>query len=233
MKLVAEVERRLFYKFLGLLFGNEARQNLINNGTIRLNYLVNIEVFRKKYFMPQFTIRSLKIYDTDKFETGMIDFYEQLFKGLKDKPIQFLEIGVFHGGSLQYFSDFFKNGQIFGIDIRPPTVPLQGNIEFTIVNQNDTEGLKEFAEKKGPFDIILDDGSHRRKETQNCFEALWKYVKPNGAYIIEDWGAGYSNVNSRGMVEFVAEILLRKKGLEIKAILLKDSPSHSFVVFRK
>jgi hypothetical protein len=233
IKLLGDVECGLLYRLLGLLFGCEARRNLISNRAMRLNYLINIGVFRRKYFMPQFTARSMKTYDTDKFETGMIDFYEQLFRSLKDKPVKFLEIGVSHGGSLQYFSDFFKNGQIFGIDIIGPTLPLKDNAQFMLMDQNDKCGLKKFAEEKGPFDVIVDDASHRRKETSNCFEVLWKYVKPNGVYVIEDWGAGYSQVSSRGMVEFVAEILLHKKDLGIKAIQLKDSNWHSFVVFGK
>jgi hypothetical protein len=124
IKLIGEIERRFLYRLFGILFGHESRRELISTGAIKLNYIVNIGILRRKYFMPRFTTRSMREYDTDKFENVMVDFYEQLFKSLKEHPVKFLEIGVFHGGSLQYFSDFFKNGKIFGIDIIEPTLPI-------------------------------------------------------------------------------------------------------------
>jgi hypothetical protein len=173
-------------------------------------------------------------YDTDKFAIGIIELYERLFEKLKNKQIALLEIGVWHGGSLQYFSNFFRNGMIVGIDLQQPSLRLPDNVEFRSIDQNDSDALRQLAEEKGPFDIVIDDGSHRRRETSNCFDVLWRYVKEEGAYIIEDWAVGYrSDEVFKGMVELVTGIILKKEGLGIRAIDLEVNESHSVLILRK
>ena len=38
------------------------------------------------------------------------------------------------------------------------------------------------------LDLVVDDGSHRYKETKSSFETLLPLLRPGGTYIIEDWG---------------------------------------------
>lgn len=41
--------------------------------------------------------------------------------------------------------------------------------------------------KKGPYDVIIDDGGHSRKQQLNSLIGLWPYVKHNGGiYVMED-----------------------------------------------
>jgi hypothetical protein len=45
--------------------------------------------------------------------------YEQYFADYADKKINMLELGIFEGHSLDYFSHMLKNASIFGIDQAP------------------------------------------------------------------------------------------------------------------
>ena len=37
-----------------------------------------------------------------------------------------------------------------------------------------------------PFDLIIDDGSHKSEDSLLSFRFLWDYVSPGGSYVIED-----------------------------------------------
>ena len=54
-----------------------------------------------------------------------------------------------------------------------------------IGDQSDFDFLKEL-EQAGPYDVIVDDGGHSRKQQINAIIGLWPYLKPKGYYIIED-----------------------------------------------
>ena len=49
----------------------------------------------------------------------------------------------------------------------------------------------ELREKEGPFDIIIDDGSHLSLHQIGTFEALYGSLKTAGLYIIEDVQTSY------------------------------------------
>jgi SAM-dependent methyltransferase len=44
-----------------------------------------------------------------------------------------------------------------------------------------------------PLDAVIDDASHRYAETKATFETVFPYLRPGGAYIIEDWVWGHSH----------------------------------------
>lgn len=115
---------------------------------------------------------------------GYTAFYQQLFEARRLEPLTLLEIGVAQGGSLRMWREYFPNAVIVGIDIRPE--PVEG---CTVVycNQNNAEGLRALAEEHGPFDIVLDDGSHKTKDQQASFTTLFPdHVCEGGLYVIED-----------------------------------------------
>lgn len=159
-----------------------------------------------------------KDWHTDKYITGLIAYYEQLFAGLKDKPIRYLEIGVAHGESMQWAKKYFsQDSLIIGVDIHEPDL-LPNDSLFFVIDQSDTNGLVALGEKYGPFDIIIDDASHVRSLTENTFNALFRYRKADGYYIIEDWGAGYlpQNTHCKGMEQLVTDLIWKHGGLIIQ-----------------
>jgi hypothetical protein len=56
-------------------------------------------------------------YDTDKEPQTYLRLYDELFTPLRDHDIRLLELGIFHGGSLYLWRDYFPQGVIVGLDI--------------------------------------------------------------------------------------------------------------------
>ena len=113
--------------------------------------------------------------------------YQKYLPFNQEDPIKLLEIGVFEGNSLLTWSEYFPNSSIIGIDINPECKQYEkDNIIIEIGSQVDEEFLKEVIEKHGPFDMILDDGSHFQSHMIKSFEILFPHVKNQGIYIVED-----------------------------------------------
>lgn len=154
---------------------------------------------------------------TDKYNTGLFKSYEKLFLPYKEKRISFLEVGVSYGDSLMWAKSYFDKAIIYGIDIEIP-VEVPKDCLFSQINQNDTTKIIEFAQKHGPFDIIIDDASHLPKETRNTFNNLFPYLIDDGLYIIEDWGAGLMPEYqwAKGLEQTVIDIVFKNHGEIVK-----------------
>ena len=46
-------------------------------------------------------------------------------------------------------------------------------------------------EEVGPFDVIIDDGSHRSEHIRATFAILFPLLTPNGVYVVEDVQTSY------------------------------------------
>lgn len=119
--------------------------------------------------------------------------YDELFSHLRDRPIRLLEIGVggydlrtMGGASLAMWADYFQNGEITGIDPTEKRLTLDPRIKVLQGSQDDPAFLKEVCEKRGPFDIIIDDGSHIPKHMVGTFNVLFPSLADGGTYVIED-----------------------------------------------
>jgi len=162
------------------------------------------------------------------------DIYEKHFAAFRNRDIKFLEIGVFHGGSLQMWKNYFgPRAQIIGVDINPKCKEFEeDNIHIEIGSQEDRGFLRELAAKHGPFDIVLDDGGHSMGQQIVSFQELYNHVRRDGLYLCEDlhtsywkeWGGGYRHQNT--FIEFA-------KGLidELHAWHSKDPESFQVSTF--
>jgi hypothetical protein len=131
-------------------------------------------------------------YNTDK-NTSFHNYtrqYNTLFKDFRDKPIKYLEIGVFNGGSIKAVREVFFNAKcILGLDIDDRCKIYEdnkNNVFIEIGDATDDKFIKTITEKYGVFDIILDDGSHNNKDVIKTFELLFPLLNDNGLYIVED-----------------------------------------------
>lgn len=116
--------------------------------------------------------------------------YNTLFRDLRDKPITYLEIGVFNGGSLRAMREAFPNAvRIVGLDINPGCKVHEDrrkNIFVEIGSATDSAFVEQIMRKYGPFDLILDDGSHVNTDVFRTFELLFPTLKDVGLYVVED-----------------------------------------------
>ncbi len=141
--------------------------------------------------------------------------YERELVRFHQKPISFLEIGVFRGGSLPMWQGYFpEDSTLTFIDINDECKEHEipgTNVE--IGDQSDPEFLQMLGEKYGPFDVILDDGSHICKHQIASFEGLWTHLKNHGLYMVEDchssywpgFGGGYRNEAS--FIEYAKRLI--------------------------
>jgi hypothetical protein len=101
---------------------------------------------------------------TDKaYDHNFCNFYDTHLSSLRELELSVLEIGIYEGASLKMWSEYFPNSKIYGIDLLvEPECRLinEGNIQSFRVDQGSEEELKNFIKDFGPFDIVIDDGSH-------------------------------------------------------------------------
>ena len=138
-----------------------------------------------------------KYYKTDKHEHGYTKIYKKYFDSLRDKKLQILEIGIADGKSLLTWSDYFKNSTIIGIDIHKINL-IEKNLDRTNIkvhqgSQSDENFIKEITNKYGNFDIIIDDGSHLRKDVIKSFHLLFPHLNNDGLYVVEDIQTSYNH----------------------------------------
>jgi hypothetical protein len=129
------------------------------------------------------------------FNKNYMNIYEKYLEPMRNEPIRFLEIGVLDGRSLYSWRSYFTNGEVYGIDIQQSCKRYENKdmkVFVYILDCSSDEKLEEFV-KLFPnyFDVILDDGSHINDITVKTFNSLYKCLKNEGLYMIEDLGCAY------------------------------------------
>jgi len=139
-------------------------------------------------------------YMTDKHDqnhgfagSSYLDTYHRYLGGIRELPMNILEIGVRDGCSHRMWKEYFSNSTIYGIDIDPRCMNSRADrIRIHIGSQSDPNTIKAVCDDAGgQFDVILDDGSHVNELTLKSFHLLFPYLKRGGLYIIEDTGCTY------------------------------------------
>jgi hypothetical protein len=126
-------------------------------------------------------------YKTNKDWSLFADVYHMYFSSIRKKARKVLEIGVYDGGSLHMWRDYFKRAHIYGIDIDDRSCLDEKRITTYIADQADRRALQGFLSKHGgEFDIIVDDGGHGMEQQQVSLGKLFPHVKTSGYYVIED-----------------------------------------------
>jgi SAM-dependent methyltransferase len=163
---------------------------------------------------------------SDKDESYLI-FYEELFHHIRHSPLNILEVGVFHGGSLLMFSRYFPEARLLGVDLNlPPSQFYEEYDKYQLANRvkvlQGSQSDKRFLDNAiydtfagQQLDIVIDDASHIYKHTKITFNHVFiNRLKSGGTYIIEDWGCGYwpkwpdGNPNGRsGLPRLVKELV--------------------------
>lgn len=144
-------------------------------------------------------------YTTDKYQSGYIPVYEQLFNDIRSSIKNVLEIGIgtkkdgpssmknlenyVTGDSLRLWRDYFPNGDIYGIDVQDDCQIEEGRIKTFLCDSTDIICLNNKL-KDLYFDIIIDDGSHLGESQAITFLNLFDRLNERGFYIIEDIKSG-------------------------------------------
>lgn len=134
------------------------------------------------------------------------EIYDRHFSRFREKEIVILEVGIYHGGSLQMWKHYFgEKAKIYAIDINPECKKFEEDqIEIFIGSQEDREFLRSIREKIPKVDILIDDGGHTMNQQIVTFKELYGHVKEDGVYLCEDlhtsyweeYGGGYKKSGS-------------------------------------
>lgn len=162
-------------------------------------------------------------YATDKSSTGKsrseqskgLDYlkhYERFLEPRRGTTRKVLEIGVLKGASLRVWRDYFPDSTVFGLDIHESALRVAAEgIHIHLVDQSDRERLETFARDHGPFDLIVEDGSHLWEHQINCLKWLLPHVRSGGVYIVEDlqtsYNSEYGSDTQRTAVEHILDQL--------------------------
>lgn len=152
-------------------------------------------------------------YSCDKVVSGYHNEYNKILPKFKNQTINLLEVGVgtilttplegmssvpssmkgwkdsnpeyFPGASLKAFSEYFKNGKIYGVDIQPDCKINEDRIETFIFDSTNSEKCTQILNDL-KFDIIIDDGNHDPNFQIKTLENLYNRLNDEGYYIIEN-----------------------------------------------
>jgi len=116
------------------------------------------------------------------------EIYHRHFQKFVGRPVNVLEIGIFSGGSLGMWKNYFGDKcHIHGVDIQPECLAYQSDsVTVVIGDQGDRGFWKEFKAKAPRLDVVIDDGSHRPEDQIVTFEELLPQLNPGGVYVCED-----------------------------------------------
>ncbi|MBW4033966.1 MAG: class I SAM-dependent methyltransferase [Proteobacteria bacterium] len=170
---------------------------------------------------------------TDKasFEHNYLNFYEIFFAPIRDHKLKVLEIGVLHGQSLKMWEEYFPVSEIIGADISPRSKMFEGGrVHIELIDQSNIEELTKIGIKHGPFDIIIEDGSHMWEHQITSLRTLFPFLKDNGIYIVEDLQTNYGvlqdtyrGISTKTCIDFLKSWLdLRVADDQIAAETVED-----------
>ena len=167
---------------------------------LKIDKILNSKhTINKQYTEPINSLQQLLESKTEKHRTdkgtghSYLNFYEDVFKKYKDKPIKLLELGILNGFSLYLWDNYFTNKktEIYGMDLKDNIYPeLQNSYSTrvkTLTGMNVYEEVEIPTEiKKKKWDVIIDDGSHHLEDQLIFVEIYKKYLNTPGVIIIED-----------------------------------------------
>jgi hypothetical protein len=131
---------------------------------------------------------------TDKNTThSYLDCYEKIFNHLRNKATNILEIGIYSGGSLKLWFDYFQNATVYGIDINDENsiwYDVKGRDRIKLITSCDgyepTCFLNNFVSKNIRFDAIIDDGPHTLESMKTFILYYSTLLTDDGVLVVED-----------------------------------------------
>lgn len=145
-------------------------------------------------------------YGTDKSSKvhNYASVYHPALERLRFSTRKVVEIGIFGttpenaGASLKAWSEYFPNATIYGVDLHDYSFLDNDRIKTIVADQAIVPGnLERVAETVGNnIDLLIDDGGHQMHQHQISLGFLFKLLRPEGCYIIEDLQTCYHEISN-------------------------------------
>jgi hypothetical protein len=122
-----------------------------------------------------------------------LPLYDKLLIGKKETAKNVLEVGIFQGGSIKLWSDYFTNANVYGLDIMD-----NNNVWENIKNKkniilytstdayNNDFFTTNFLDKNIKCDFMLDDGPHTLESMKQFIKLYSQIMTDDGILIVED-----------------------------------------------
>lgn len=131
---------------------------------------------------------------SDKNTThSYLPLYQRLLEEKKQSAKNVLEIGVWAGGSIKLWSDFFPNATVYGLDIihiDDVWEEIKNKNNIILHTSSDAYNLDFFTEKflknNIKFDFMLDDGPHTLESMIQYIKLYSQIMADDGILVIED-----------------------------------------------
>lgn len=120
--------------------------------------------------------------------THYFDIYDRHFNKFRGQEVHILEIGIYSGGSLEMWRDYFgPKAILYGVDIEAACRAYESdNVKIFIGDQADRMFWHEFRQKVPVLDIVIDDGGHQPQQQIVTLEELLPFLRSGGVYCCED-----------------------------------------------
>jgi SAM-dependent methyltransferase len=116
------------------------------------------------------------------------DIYHRHFSKFIGKEVHILEIGIFSGGSLGMWKEYFGPGcRVYGVDLSEACKAYEDDtVKVFVGDQADRSFWKRFKKEVPVIDIVIDDGGHKPHQQIATFEELLPHLRGGGVYVCED-----------------------------------------------
>jgi len=116
------------------------------------------------------------------------EIYHRHFSRFRGQTVHVLEIGIYSGGSLEMWKDYFGTAcKIYGVDIEPACKSYEDKrVKVFIGDQADRSFWHRLKREVPNIDIVIDDGGHLPEQQMVALEELLPHLRPGGVYLCED-----------------------------------------------
>lgn len=116
------------------------------------------------------------------------EIYHRHFKKFVGREVHVLEVGIYGGGSLAMWREYFGEGcRVYGVDIEEACMAYKNErTEVFIGDQADRSFWAEVRMAAPRIDILIDDGGHTPEQQRVTLEEMLPHIRPGGVYLCED-----------------------------------------------
>jgi len=127
--------------------------------------------------------------------------YERHLKKFVGRKPVILEIGVYSGGSMQMWAEYFGEGvKIIGVDIEDACKIYENEkTKIFVGDQADPNFWTRVKSEVPRVDIVIDDGGHTVLQQRTTIEQLLPILSPGGVFICEDVHGEFNNFSAFAM----------------------------------
>ena len=122
-----------------------------------------------------------------------LPLYQTLLENKKETAINVLEVGIYNGGSIKLWNDFFPNATVYGLDIMHINYvwdDIKNKEKIVLHTSTDAYNVdfftSNFLDKNVKCDFMLDDGPHTLESMIKFIELYSQIMTDDGILIIED-----------------------------------------------